>query len=146
MFEDILDNLRDLSNENDYDDMPFNVKVKDSRLSGDSVNVKVNPMSATLNEIRSLQGMQQEERIEAENSVTVHSDTFTLTQLKSGRKQIESLRKKFVPVIIEDIEKRFENLDDFSALNLFDVSLWSNFNEDDTEITNRDVEVYTGLI
>ena len=30
--EEILDNLRDISNDDDYDEMPFNIKVTDNRL------------------------------------------------------------------------------------------------------------------
>ena len=33
--EEILDNLRDISNDDDYDEMPFNVKVTDNRRTGD---------------------------------------------------------------------------------------------------------------
>ena len=36
------------------------------------------------------------------------------------------------------MEKRFENLDDFMALNLFNVSLWNNLNEDDVELMKLD--------
>ena len=49
--------------------------------------------------------MQQEERDEAKRSVTFHLDTFALADLKSSREQIESLRKNFIPVIIENVER-----------------------------------------
>ena len=83
-------------------------------------------MNANLKGIRSMQEMYEEDRIEAENNVTIYKDTFTLSDLKSGRKRIQVLRKKFIPEIIENVEKRFENLDDFKALILFNVSLWNN--------------------
>ena len=136
--EEILDNLRDISNDGDYDDMPFNVKVTDNRLTGDSVNITVSAMNANLKGIRSMQEMNEEERIEAEKNVTIHKDTFTFNDLKSGRKRIQVLRKKFISKIIENEEKRFENLDDFKVLNLFNVSLWNNLNEDDVELMKLD--------
>ena len=82
--------------------------------------------------------MHQVERGEATRSVTIHS--FALTDLKSGRKQVEPLRKKFIPVIIEKVEKRFGNLHEYEPLNLFDVSLWNNFNEDSAKIARNDAE------
>ena len=62
---------------------------------------------------------------------TIHKDTFTLSDLNSGRKRIQVLRKKFITEIIEKVEKRYGNLNDFKALNLFNVSLWNKLNEDD---------------
>ena len=136
--EEILDNLRDISNDDDYDGMPFNVQVTDNRLTGDSVNITVSAMNVNLKGIRSMQEMNEEERVDAENKVTIHKDTFTFSDLKSGRKRIQVLWKRFVPEIIENVEKRFENLDDFKALNLFNVSLWNNLNEDDVELMKLD--------
>ena len=92
-----------------------------------------------------MQEMNEEERIESENNVTIYKDTFTLSDLKSGLKRIQVLRKKFIPEIIENVEKRFENLDDFKALNLFNVSLWNNLNEDDVELMKLDSTKLDGL-
>ena len=44
----------------DYDEMPFNVKVTDNRLTGDLVNITVSAMNANLKGIRSMQEMNED--------------------------------------------------------------------------------------
>ena len=79
-----MDNLRDISNNDDYDEMSFNVKVTDIRLTGDSVNVTVSAMNANLKGISRLQKMDEAGRTEAEQNVTIYKDTFTPSDLNSG--------------------------------------------------------------
>ena len=125
-------NLRDIQNDDNYDYFPFNIEEAGD---GDihnwmlekSIKIKVSAVNSTLKTSEKLKGFSEEEA----EKLKVTKETFTLQKVESGKVAVDNLRNNFIPTIIDKIESRFANSNEFDAFRLFNISVWSLV--DDTE-------------
>ena len=143
-----IENLNDIKEEDvESDVFPTNIKMvsetteSDDFLSANTMVIKAQATNVSLNRLKQLNKMSEEDRQEAEKYVVKVNENFKLNSVAQGKQKLARVKSTLIAAIIRNIEQRFNSIIDsggiYKAFIVFDANLWVDGEETD-QLMERD--------